>query len=261
VRELLSADYTFLNQALARHYAIDKKVESTEGVELVEGVGQYRRGGLLRLGAVLTATSAPLRTSPVKRGDWILRRVLGTHVPPPPADAGSLPADDRLFGGLTLREKLEAHKRNPACAGCHMRIDPLGFPLEKYDSIGRWREKYPDGKAIDDFGVFADNTRVDGVDGLLNYIESQQKQFLETLAAKLVGYALGRTVQASDQVLIGRMASAGGSASFSQMVAEIATSKQFRSRLGREAAPAVKTASAGGPAARGAAKIEKAGAR
>jgi hypothetical protein len=256
VRELLSADYTFLNQALAKHYSINKKVASTEDVEIVEGVGEFRRGGLLRLGAVLTATSAPLRTSPVKRGDWILRRVLGTHVPPPPADAGSLPADDKLFGGLTLREKLEAHKRNPTCAGCHVRIDPLGFPLEHYDSIGRWREKYPDGKAIDDFGVFADNTRVEGIDGLVGYLQSQEKQFLETLAAKLTGYALGRTVQASDQVLIERMAAGGGGTTFSQMAGEIAASRQFRNRLGREAAPAVKTA-----ALRAGANSQKAGAR
>ena len=86
----------------------------------------------------------------MKRGDWVLRRILGTPTPPPPADAGSLPADDKLFGGLSVFERLEAHKRNPTCASCHTRIDPLGFPLEKYDSVGRFREKYSDGKPIRD---------------------------------------------------------------------------------------------------------------
>ena len=96
----------------------------------VDGAGAFNRGGALRLGSVLTTTSAPLRTSPVKRGDWVLRRVLGTPTPPPPADAGTLPGDDKSFNGLTLRERLAEHKRNASCAACHLRIDPLGFPLE-----------------------------------------------------------------------------------------------------------------------------------
>src|SRR5262249_52698534 len=144
VRDVLSANYTFVNKPLAKFYGFTREVKSTDKVELVEGADAFHRGGVLRLGAVLTATSAPLRTSPVKRGDWILRRIVGTPVPPPPADAGSIPADDKLFGGLSLREKLEAHKRNATCANCHLRIDPLGFSLEHYDSTGRWREKYAD---------------------------------------------------------------------------------------------------------------------
>ena len=98
---------------------VPREIKSSRDLELVEGANAFHRGGLLRLGAVLTATSAPLRTSPVKRGDWVLRRVLGISVPPPPADAGSIPADDKLFGGLSLREKLEQHKRNATCANCH----------------------------------------------------------------------------------------------------------------------------------------------
>ncbi|MGH9719202.1 MAG: DUF1592 domain-containing protein, partial [Bryobacteraceae bacterium] len=228
VREILAADYTFLNRALAKHYGVKKDVKATEGVEMVEGANAFQRGGLLRLGALLTATSAPLRTSPVKRGDWVLRRVLGTAVPPPPADAGSIPADDKLFGGLSVREKLEAHKRNATCANCHVRIDPLGFPLERYDSIGRWRDKYPDGKPIDDLAALPDQTEVAGVEGLLKYLQAQEKQVLRTLSNKLLGYALGRTIQASDQLLIDRMAGAGGSAGFSQLATEIVVSRQFR---------------------------------
>src|SRR5690606_9487010 len=106
VRELLDADYTFLNKPLADFYGIDAGTLPDDTMQRVDGVHAFNRGGALRLGTVLTTTSAPLRTSPVKRGDWVLRRILGTPTPPPPANAGSLPADDKTFGGLTLREKL-----------------------------------------------------------------------------------------------------------------------------------------------------------
>lgn len=237
INEILFADYTFLNKDLAQFYGVKKEIKAKDQSEFVEGANTFHRGGLLRLGAVLTATSAPLRTSPVKRGDWILRRILGTPVPPPPADAGSLPADDKLFGGLSLKAKLEQHKRNVACANCHTRIDPLGFSLERYDSTGRWREKYADGNAIEDSGVLTDKTEIAGIDGLLKYLKYKEPQVRKTLSYKLVGYALGRTVLASDQLLIDRMVSAGSNATFAQLAAEIATSKQFRNRLGKEENP------------------------
>jgi hypothetical protein len=246
VREILFADYDFLNQPLAKFYGVPREIKSTGPVELVEGASAFHRGGLLRLGAVLTATSAPLRTSPVKRGDWVLRRVLGIGVPPPPADAGSIPADDKLFGGLSLREKLEQHKRNATCATCHLRIDPLGFPLEHYDSTGRWREHYADGKDIWDAGTLGDKTEIAGVDGLLNYLKGKDDQVRRTLSSKLLGYALGRTVQASDQPLIERMIGTGNEATFSRLAIEIVSSKQFRNRLGRDdTSPAIQTAKAG----------------
>ncbi|MGE0131540.1 MAG: DUF1592 domain-containing protein [Blastocatellales bacterium] len=238
IREMLYADYTFLNQDLAKFYGVKKEIKATEKPELVDGVNEFHRGGLLRLGAVLTVTSAPLRTSPVKRGDWILRRILGTPTPPPPADAGSLPADDKLFGGLSLKAKLEQHKRNASCANCHTRIDPLGFSLEHYDPTGRWRDKYPDGNSIEDSAALSDKTQIAGVDGLLRYIQGKDEQVRKTLSYKLAGYALGRTVLASDQLLIERMLKSGGDATFSQLAAEIATSKQFRNRIGREERPA-----------------------
>jgi len=241
IREMLHADYTFLNQALAKHYGIQKVIASQNEVEFVDGASAFHRGGLLRLGAVLTATSAPLRTSPVKRGDWVLRRVLGTAIPPPPADAGSIPADEKLFGGLSLREKLAAHQRNATCAGCHSRIDPLGFPLEKYDAIGRSRDQYPDGKPIDDSGVLANQKRISGVEGLLGYLKDQEEQVVRTLAQKLLGYALGRTILLSDQPLIDRLAAAGGGAGFSELAAEIALSTQFRNRRGLEDRPPEQT--------------------
>lgn len=230
VHEILDANYTFLNQPLAKHYGVDKKIASKDDVEFVDGANAFHRGGLLRLGAVLTATSAPLRTSPVKRGDWVLRRILGTPTPPPPPDAGSIPADEKLFGGLSLREKLDSHKRNATCAACHTRIDPLGFPLEKYDAVGRWREKYADGKPVDDASATTENTEIAGVDGLLKYLDSQQSQVLKTLSRKLVGYALGRTILASDQLLIERLTQHGKDVPFSEVVAEIVASPQFRNR-------------------------------
>jgi hypothetical protein len=237
LREILSADYTFLNKELARFYGVKKEIKSAEEAELVEGAGAFQRGGLLRLGALLTVTSAPLRTSPVKRGDWILRRILGTPTPPPPADAGSLPADDKLFGGLSLKAKLEQHKRNASCANCHTRIDPLGFSLEHYDPTGRWRERYPDGNPIEDAATLADKTEIKGVDGLLKYLQSKETQVRKTLSHKLIGYALGRTVLASDQLLIERMSQAGGDATFARLATEIAISKQFRYRRGRAERP------------------------
>jgi hypothetical protein len=241
VSEMLVADYTFLNAPLAKYYGVKTEVKSKDGVELVEGANAFHRGGMLRLGAVLTPTSAPLRTSPVKRGDWVLRRILGIAVPPPPADAGSIPADDKLFGGLTVKQRLEAHKRNATCANCHARIDPLGFSLEHYDSTGRWRDQYADGKPIEDAAALTDQTQIAGVQGLLDYLNTKESQVCRTLSYKMLGYALGRTVQASDQLLIDRMVALGGRAPFSQLVTEIVTSRQFRNRMGRDDAPPTAT--------------------
>jgi hypothetical protein len=204
---------------------------------LVEGANEFQRGGVLRLGAVLAATSAPLRTSPVKRGDWVLRRVLGTPTPPPPADVGVIPADPTEFGGQTVVERLEAHRRNASCISCHTRIDPLGFPLEHYDPVGRWRQTYSEGQPIETTGTLSDKTEISGMDGLIDYLKREDKQVLRNLSYKLVGYALGRTVQASDLPLIEQMSEAGGSTVFSKMVAQIATSRQFGNRRGREDGP------------------------
>jgi len=194
------------------------------------------------MGTMLTTTSAPLRTSPVKRGDWVLRRILGTPTPPPPPDAGSIPADDKTFAGLTLRQKLAQHKRNATCANCHLRIDPLGFPLEGFDAVGRARDKYPDGTAVDLTGEFADKTTISGTDGLLKYLQSKDTLVMKTLSKKMLGYALGRTVLASDQPLLNEMMAAGNGATFSDLAIKIVTSRQFRSREGQgEAVAAPKT--------------------
>src|SRR5262249_54300049 len=132
---------------------------------------------------------------------------------------------------------LEQHKRNASCANCHTRIDPLGFSLEHYDPTGRWRERYPDGNAIEDAAALADKTEIKGGGGLLKYLQSKEAQIRKTVSYKLVGYALGRAVLASDQLLIERMTQAGGDATFAQLATEIAISKQFSHRRGREERP------------------------
>ena len=242
VSEILSADYTFLNKPLAKFYGIKADVASSAKVEKVDNVHTFDRAGALRLGAVLTTTSAPLRTSPVKRGDWVLRRVLGTPTPPPPADAGTIPADDATFNGLTLRQRLAQHKRNATCAACHLRIDPLGFPLEGFDAVGRVRTTYADGKAVDVTGEFKDKTTIVGTQGLLKYLESQDAKVMTTLSRKMLGYALGRTVLASDRPLISEMVAAGDDAAIADLAVKIVTSRQFRNRAGDDVvAPAQKT--------------------
>jgi hypothetical protein len=237
VREILSADYAFLNQALAKFYGVKADVKSTGRVEKVDNANAFDRGGALRLGAVLTTTSAPLRTSPVKRGDWILRRVLGTPTPPPPADAGNIPADDQTFKGQTLRQRLAEHKRNATCAACHSRIDPLGFPLESFDAVGRARKTYADGKPVDITGELKDKTAIVGTEGLLKYLDAQDAKVMTTLSRKMLGYALGRTVLASDRPLVGEMAAAGDGASIADLAVKIATSRQFRNRVGDNTLP------------------------
>jgi hypothetical protein len=165
----------------------------------------------------------------------VLRRLLGTPTPPPPPDAGSIPADDQSFEGLTLRQKLDQHKRNATCANCHLRIDPLGFPLEGFDAVGRTRKTYADGQAVDVTGQFADATTIVGADGLLAYLQSRDVQVMTTFSKKMLGYALGRTVLASDRPLIAEMTAAGGDASFSDLAIRIVTSRQFRNRAGDDA--------------------------
>jgi hypothetical protein len=232
VREILFADYTFLNQDLARHYGLpeDMLADLTDQNRLVPGVNHFHRGGLLRLGAVQTVTSAPLRTSAVKRGDWILRRVLGTPVPPPPADAGSIPADEVSPEGKTVREQLIAHRRDSACVNCHSRMDPLGFAMENFDAIGRWRERYRGGQPIDASGTLHDGTHISGLDDLREYLQLRQPEFARTLCSKLLGYALGRSELLSDKRLMEQMmADIAIDGRFSQLANHVVTSRQFRS--------------------------------
>jgi hypothetical protein len=145
-----------------------------------------------------------------------------------------LPGDPQSFGGKSLREKLTEHNRDPACASCHLRIDPLGFPLEGFDAVGRTRSNYDDGLAVDTTGEFADQSLIVGADGLLSYLKSKDAQVMKTLSRKMLGYALGRTVLASDRALIAELTAAGGDATFSDLAIKIVSSRQFRHRQGSD---------------------------
>jgi hypothetical protein len=233
VNEILFADYAFLNSELAAHYGI--KVAGLEKMKLtrVENANRLHRGGLLRLGSVLATTSAPRRTSPVRRGDWILRRVLGTPVPPPPADAGSIAADEVVADGLSIRKRLEAHRRDASCHNCHARFDAFGFALENYDPLGRWRNQYRDSKPVETVGVLRGGEEIVGDEGLHRYLSSQEHLFHETLARRLLGYALGRRELVGDLALLTRLTDDMKSgAGLSRLLVRIVTSRQFRYHRG-----------------------------
>jgi hypothetical protein len=232
--DILFADYTFLNKDLAGHYGIPWEAETNDMVH-IEGTHQFNRGGLLQMGAVHTVTSAPLRTSAVKRGDWVLRRVLGTPTPPPPANAGSIPADDVMPDGLSVRERLEAHRRDSSCINCHTRIDPLGFALENFDPVGQWRETYRDGSNIDTGGTLNDGTEITDLEDLYDYLQQEEATVHRNLCRKLLGYALGRAEIISDRLLIDKMVqSLEADNRFSNLITQVVTSPQFRNQRGRQ---------------------------
>jgi Protein of unknown function (DUF1592)/Protein of unknown function (DUF1588)/Protein of unknown function (DUF1585)/Protein of unknown function (DUF1595) len=231
VDESLFADYTFLNRTLAEHYGVVAGAPNGDEFVKVNSLVDQHRGGLLAMGAVLAATSAPRRTSAVKRGDWVLRRIVGTPVPPPPANVGSIPADDVLSDGLTVRQRLEAHRQNMSCTNCHARIDPLGFALESYDPLGRWREAYGDGKPIDPSGTLGDGTTMSGPEGLRDYLRREGSNFHHTVSVKLLGYALGRASMVSDRPLIEQMTDGlAREDRFGDLVVRVVTSEQFRNQ-------------------------------
>jgi hypothetical protein len=235
LKDLLFANYTFLDPPLADHYGMSDYDLPKNILTRTEGVKKEHRGGLLQLGAILTSTSAPLRTSAVKRGEWILRRILGTPVPPPPADAGSIPADDVQSDGLTVRARLEAHRTDPTCANCHSRIDPLGFALEHFDPVGRWRDTYRDGQEIDDASLLSDGSTLKGIDGLRTYLRDNASVFHRNLSSKLLGYALGRSELVSDQLLIEELSKGLTlETPFSELIFRIVSSPQFQKKRGAD---------------------------
>lgn len=224
VPEILDANYTFLNERLARHYGIP----GVQGEELrrVEVQG-HPRGGLLGQGSLLTKTSRSHRTSPVLRGNWLLQAVLGTPVPPPPSDVPEL----REHGPkpATLRAMLEQHRASKSCSGCHDRIDPLGFALEGFDAIGRSRVMDDSGLPLDTSGRVKDGTSFSGFDGLRAYLKTQQDAFLRHFNRKLLGYALGRQVLPTDKQLLETMRGDLGrqEGRFSAAVLTVVHSRQF----------------------------------
>jgi len=196
--DLLDANFTYLNERLARHYQIaDVHGANFRRVNLTDS----DRFGLLGQGSILTVTSYPTRTSPVLRGKWILENLLGTPPPPPPANVPDLKDHAEDGRALSLREQMEKHRADATCASCHARMDPLGFALETYDGVGKRRTKDANG-VIDTSGSLPDGTKFHGPDGLRNLLLSRRDQFVETVAEKLLTYALGRGLEYYDQPAI-----------------------------------------------------------
>jgi len=230
VVDLLRADYTFVNERLARHYGISGVYGSHfRRVALPDD----RRAGLLGQGSVLTVTSYAHRTSPVLRGRWVLDNLLGAPPPPPPANIPAL-KESGEGGALptSVRERLEAHRTSPTCASCHARMDPLGFALENFDAIGRWRDNDESGKPIDASGVLPDGTSFRGPAEFRQALLSRQGEFVGTVTEKLLTYALGRGLEPYDMPAVREIMrrSATDDYRWSSIVAAIAESVPFRMR-------------------------------
>ena len=195
VSDLLTADYTFVNERLAKHYGIPHVFGSHFRRVPLDGTA---RRGLLGQGGILTLTSYATRTSPVLRGKWILENLLASPPPPPPPDIPSLAETTDDGAALSMREAMERHRANPACASCHAQMDPLGFALENFDAVGRWRNRGESNDAIDASGVLPDGTSFEGPEGMRQALLHEPKRFVATVTEKLLTYALGRNVESYD---------------------------------------------------------------
>jgi len=248
ILDLVSSDYTFLNERLAKHYNIsdtngnhygDKKPKA--GGRPIRGDAFVRvslqdeeRGGILTQGSVLTVTSNPTRTSPVKRGRWVLEQILGEPPPPPPPNVPELAENSKAVASGSLRQRMEQHRTNPACANCHTKMDAIGFALENYNAVGGWRTK--DGSFdIDPSGTLPDGTRISGVADLKKTILAKKDLFARCVIEKMLIYALGRGLEPYDDRAVDK-ALAGLTKNqyrFSALVAEIVKSDPFRLRRGK----------------------------
>ena len=232
VLDLLYGDYTFVNPILARHYQMPDVTGTPDHWVRVDQAGDYHRGGLLPMAVFLTQNAPGLRTSPVKRGYWVARRVLGEVIPPPPPVVPELPADEAKLD-LPLRDKLAQHRSNPACASCHARFDAFGLTLENYGPIGEARTKDLAGHPVDTQASFPGGSDGKGLSGLRAYIRAKrEKDFLDNFSRKLLVYALGRSPLLSDEPLVQRMNTALTASGYrvSAVIETIVTSPQFLNR-------------------------------
>lgn len=250
VTELLTANYTYLNESLAMLY----------GIEDVKG-GQFRRVtlqdskrfGLLGKGAILMLTANPDRTAPVLRGAWILERILGTPPATPPPNVNNLPENVKGKPAKTMRERMAQHSQNPRCFGCHGLMDPLGFALENFDTVGQYRERDPQTRTVlDTTGTLPDGTLLEGPDDLRNALAARPDQFVQTISEKLLSYALGRHIEYRDMPAVRQIVrnAAQDRYRFSSIVLQIVSSDAFRKQEAAAPAPApeTKTASLAGAA-------------
>ncbi len=240
ILEILDADYTFLNQRLSGHYEIwkDEQGEPIKGntfrrVALNSENNYFKRGGILTQASILTVTSNPTRTSPVKRGRWVLEQILGTPPPPPPPDVPELEEEHNAITGTTLRERLEQHREDPGCANCHAKMDPIGFAMENYNAIGKFRMKDRE-LDIDTTGQLPDGTPFENISGLKQILINRKTQFARCLTEKMLTYALGRGLEYYDRPTIERIVTAleANDYRFSILITEIVKSNPFRLRRG-----------------------------
>ena len=229
VLDLIYGDYTFVNPSLAKHYGMPAVGGGEDNWVRVDNAGLYGRGGLLPMAVFLTENSPGLRTSPVKRGNWVVKKVLGEVIPPPPPVVPELPSDEAK-SDLPIREKLEQHRSNPLCAGCHAKFDSFGLAFEGYGPIGDVRTKDLAGRLVDTMATFPGGSQGAGFQGIQQYIrEHRQNEYLENLSRKLLAYALNRSLQLSDEPMIERMQAklTANGYRFGSLVETIVTSPQF----------------------------------
>jgi hypothetical protein len=232
VLNILYCTYTFVNPVLARHYGMPEITGDANTWVRVDNAERYGRGGLLPMAVFLTQNSPGLRTSPVKRGNWVVQRVLGVRIPPPPPVVPELPNDESK-SELPVRDMLAKHRENPMCAACHSRFDSFGLAFEGYGPVGDARTKDLAGRPVDTAVLYPGDVPGTGVDGLKAFIRVyRQKEFFSNLCRKLLVYSLGRSLQLSDESLIERMESqlAAKDYRFDSLVETIVTSPQFLNR-------------------------------
>ena len=234
---LLDTKATFLNGPLAEHYGID----GIEGEQMRPVLlRDENRGGLLGMASVMTATSTPTRTSPVLRGKWVVETLLGDHIPEPPADVEELNANAGRNRKMTLREELEHHRDNPDCATCHDKIDPIGFGLENFDAIGRYRTEEAGGQKIDSSGQL-DGFKFTGVAELKDWlIEERKSEFIRNLSERMLAFALGREVETFDESALRTITSALEENNYqaSTLIEEIVVSYPFLNQNNKTPDPA-----------------------
>jgi mono/diheme cytochrome c family protein len=245
VLELLSANFTFVNERLAKHYGIPNVHGSDFRRVIVPP--DSPRAGLLGQGSILTITSYANRTSPVNRGKWVLENLLSDPPPPPPPDVPALKTEKNGTGNpLSMREAMIQHRANPACSGCHSRMDPIGFAMENFDAVGRWRAS-DGGSPIDASGVFSDGVKFESIAGLKAALLRHPERFVSTLASKLLMYGIGRNIQYYDEPVVRAIVreAARKNYTFSSLVLGVVRSVPFQMRQAQAAMDA-KTLASGG---------------
>ena len=228
VLDLLNANYTYLNERLAKHYQIPNVYGPRFRKVFLHP--NYQRGGILRHGSILTVTSYATRTSPVIRGNWILENILGAPAPPPPEDVPTL-EENNVDQSLPVRERLSQHRENPACASCHNLMDPVGFSMENYDAIGRWRT-HVEGRKLDVSGGLPDGNQFNGTQGLEKALLQRPELFATTFTEKLMTFALGRGIEPHDGPAIRKIVADAAKEDFkaSSIINGIVTSVPFTMR-------------------------------